>query len=101
MISLKITTVGFRVSVNEVYDIFPTSLLFSQADRDNLLVYCDRYYPRRGKDDQKQMYLCPCSHNHCHPTCQRCSSACRDVDVTRVKKTFGFDEALYPRGGLR
>ena len=26
---------------------FPTSLLFPQVDYDNLLVYCDRYYPRR------------------------------------------------------
>jgi len=40
-------------------------------------------------------------HVYRHPTCQRCSSACRDVDVARVKRTFGFDEVLYPRGGLR
>lgn len=46
--STKMTAVGFHA--NEVYDgannvcssIFPTSLLFPQADRDNLLVYCDR-----------------------------------------------------------
>jgi len=54
----RMTAVGF--CGNGVYDgandicspIFPTSLLFPQADRDNLLVYCDCYYPRRGEDDQ-------------------------------------------------